>query len=64
MKTILPAFAALMLCGCAGVTPQQGLSLGLDLYCGALTEAARQAIRDQVTAGTPVVACTPDPASP
>lgn len=64
MKTILVAMAALSLSGCAGLTPQQGVKLGLDLYCGTLTEAGRQAIRDQVTAGTAVLACAPDTARP
>ena len=64
MKTILVALAAVTLCGCAGMTPQQGLKLGVDVYCGTLSEAGRQAIRDQVTGGTAVLACKPETARP
>lgn len=64
MKMILTALAALPLCSCAGVTPQEGLKLGVELYCGALSEASRQVVRDQVTGGTAVLACAPETARP
>ena len=57
MKTILSALAALLLSGCASLTPEQGIKLGVDLYCVAITDAGKQVIRDRVTAGTPILAC-------
>lgn len=64
MKMILTALAALPLCSCAGMTPQQGLKLGVDLYCGTLSEAGRQVVRDRVTGGTAVLTCKPEMARP
>ncbi|MBR7620429.1 hypothetical protein JKL49_13635 [Phenylobacterium sp. 20VBR1] len=57
MKTILSLLAALTLSGCASLTPEQGVKLGVDLYCATLTDAGKQVIRDRVTAGTRVLAC-------
>ena len=57
MKTNLVALAALTLSGCAGLTPGQGVKLGVDLYCATITDAGKQVIRDRLTSGTPIVAC-------
>ncbi|CAN5427199.1 hypothetical protein BH10PSE5_BH10PSE5_31970 [soil metagenome] len=57
MKTILSLLAALTLSGCASLTPEQGVKLGVDLYCATITDAGKQVIRDRVTAGTPILAC-------
>ena len=57
MKMILSAVAAMMLSGCAGLTAEQGVRLGIDLYCVTITEAGKQVIGDHVTAGTPVLGC-------
>ena len=55
MKSILPPLAALVLCGCAQTAP--AVRMGVGLYCEGLTEAAKQAIRAQLTAGVAVLAC-------
>lgn len=67
MKKILTAaaiVAAASLGGCAGVpvgavilTGQAALGAAMSEYCSSTTEEAKQAVRNKLTGGVPVIPC-------
>lgn len=50
---------ALGLSACQSLTPREAVRLGFDLYCVAVTEEGKQAIRDAMTHGVKVIETCP-----
>lgn len=60
LRLIAACALALGLPACQSLTPQQAVRLGFDLYCVAITEEGKQAVRDALTHGVKVIeACPP-----